>query len=340
MTTTQLPLFFDSASPNQPTDEGDVIDERPGVEKIAHITWSYSRRSTMEKCLRNYYYEYFGASKRTAKQELNKSEIWRLKQLKNRHERTGDIFHLIISSYLRKARDGIQWDSDHLVSWARDIFKKDIAFSQTINAKWEVPKEKYPPVVLSEFYYRDPGAIEKCSSSEHRLITAIKSFMTNPIYYDFRQKGAQNGSIIEGYFKLHTVTPCKIDGRLDLAYKDDSTTRVVDWKLGNDDGVGDDSLQLAAYGLWAVETMKAPPESIRICKVHFGSEAIVNFACNSQVLSTARARIMQDAERMAFLEYYGKNARKEAFTPCVQESICRQCAYLGICDEGKEVVHA
>ncbi|NMC59736.1 MAG: PD-(D/E)XK nuclease family protein, partial [Candidatus Methanofastidiosa archaeon] len=248
--------------------------------------------------------------------------------------------HLIISSYLRKSKEGIQWGVDRLVSWANDLFKKDIAFSQSINSNWEVPKEKYPPAALSEFYYSDPDAVEKCLSSISRLTAALKSFMTNPLYSEFRLKGIQPESIIEGFIKLHTVTPCKIDGRVDLAYKDDSTIRVVDWKLGNEDGIGDDSLQLAAYGLWAVETMKYSPESIRVCKVHFGSEAIVNFDCNSQVLSTARARIMQDAERMAFLEDYGKNACIEAFTPCAQESLCRQCAYLGICGEGKEVIYA
>lgn len=337
--TVQLPLFDAYSSPSI---DGQAVteDELQREEKIKNISWSYSRRSSMEKCLRSYYYEYFGANKRTAKQEINKNEIWRLKQLKNRHLRAGEILHLLISSYFRKSKEGILWDSDRLVNWASDLFKKDITYSQSIKGDWELSKEKYPPAILAEFYFKDPTALEKCLFVENRLITAIKSFMTNSLYSEFRQKGSQDSSIIEGFIKLHSVTPCKIDGRIDLAYKEDSKVTVVDWKLGNEDGIGDDSLQLAAYGLWAVETLNCHPESVKISKVHFSSEKIVNFDCNSQVLSAARIRIMQDAERMAFLEGYGNKACIEAFTPCTQAAICRQCSYVVICKEGREVIYA
>lgn len=337
--TNQLSLFDSLPAPDEPCEEADD-DRNSRAEKIAHISWSYSRRSLMEKCLRCYYYEYFGGNKRTAKQENNKQEIWQLKQLKSRHERAGDILHFIISSYLRKLKEGVIWDTDRLISWARDTFNKDIAFSQSINGNWDTPKEKYPPALLQEFFYHDPEALEKCLSVESALITALKSFMTNPLFAEFRRKGGQNSATIEGFIKLNTVTPCKIEGRIDLAYPDEARFTVVDWKLGHVDGIGDDSLQLAAYGLWAVEAMRYDPTSIRICKVHFGSEKVVDFECNEQVLAMARIRIMQDAERMAFLESYGKKACIEAFTPCNQEAICRQCAFVGICHLDKEEIHA
>jgi hypothetical protein len=330
--------FFDSP-PVSEVREGNV-DQTTRAERISKISWSYSRRAVMEKCLRNYYYEYYGGNKRTASLEPNKQLICQLKQLKNRYARTGEILHLVISTYLRKAKQDIIWDENRLVSWAKDLFSKDISFSQSNTGNWIPTNEKYPPSMLSEFYYQDPTALNKCLSSQDRLVAAITSFMNDPLYSEFRQKGSQDNSTVEGFIKIRPHTPCLVDGRVDLAYIEDSKATIVDWKLGNEDGIGDDSLQLAAYGLWAVESLKCRAESIRICKVHFSSHKIVNFECNSQVLNLARARIMQDAERMAFLEGYGKNACVEAFTPCRQTAICQQCSFLAICDDSKETTYA
>jgi hypothetical protein len=114
----------------------------------------------------------------------------------------------------------------------------------------------------------------------------------------------------------------------------------VDWKLGEEDNAGDDSLQLAVYALWAVQTYGYEPRSIRVCKIFLGSEKIVDFRCNDEVLAVARARILQDAERMLLLDKYGKDANANAFTPSAQQAVCRLCSFLKVCPEGKEAAYA
>jgi hypothetical protein len=100
-------------------------------EALATITWSYSRRSTLEQCARRYYYEYFGASKRTAEQEPAKETLHALKGIQNRHKRSGAILHNAIGAYLRKVQANESWSVNGLIAWAQNIFERDIQYSQS-----------------------------------------------------------------------------------------------------------------------------------------------------------------------------------------------------------------
>jgi len=322
-----------------------LFDPPPAIENISHhlrsddiakISWSYSRRGLLEQCTRRYYYQYFGASKRVAKDEKNKESLQILKGLQNRYERTGQILHLAIGTYLRNAQKNSPWNPDRLISWAKDIFNKDISYSQSDPDGSHPHEGRYPPTLLSEFYNRDPEAIPKCQQAEEKLIEALNSFTKEPLYLSFRTNGIASTAIIEKPFKLSGFLPCRIDGRIDLAYFSDETITIVDWKMGTENGSGDESLQLAAYALWANKSYDYSPESMRICKVHLGSRTIVDFKCNEAVLTTARVRIIQDAERMNFLQKYGEAAIIDAFTPCAQPGVCKLCPFLKICPEGRE----
>jgi CRISPR/Cas system-associated exonuclease Cas4 (RecB family) len=131
---------------------------------------------------------------------------------------------------------------------------------------------------------------------------------------------------------MHLKTlPCKVAGKIDLAYAIDGLVTVVDWKSGTSSGLGEDSLQLAAYGLWAIEHFGCTPETLRVCKVHLGSGEIDFFPIDATVLAMARTRIIQDAERMAYVEPWAEAGVIEAFTPNKKEAICRLCAFKGVC---------
>jgi len=242
--TTQLSLW--ELPPEEDFQEPDLL------KALADVAWSYSRRSTLERCFRAYYYEYYGASKRTAGQETDKETIRVLKQLKNRYKRTGEILHLVIGNCLRKAQTGENWNTNRLIDWANTLFQKDLVYSQTYPDGEEIPTEKYPPTLLSEFYYRDPKALEKCKQIQERLVQSIIAFATEVRYQPFRLGAAQTDAIVEKPFKLSGLLPCRIDGKVDVAYQQNGIITIVDWKSGTDDSSGDDSLQLAAYALWAI----------------------------------------------------------------------------------------
>jgi hypothetical protein len=131
-----------------------------------------------------------------------------------------------------------------------------------------------------------------------------------------------------------------VDGKLDLAFVKGRCVSVVDWKTGDASGDGDDSLQLAAYALWASHHFAAAADAIAVYKAFLTGDAIVRFHVSESALANARGRILQDAERMAVLHNYGQRGEIEAFTPCAQANVCALCPFQEVCPEGRAVLHA
>jgi hypothetical protein len=305
-------------------------------ENLKNVVWSYSRRSTLEQCARRYYYEYYGSNKKTAKEESNKKELHSLKQLQNRYERTGSILHLVISQYFRKAQNGESWTISRLESWARDIFQKDIVYSEAGHNKDDLPTGPFPPVSLQEFYYTIPNAKDLCQGSLEQMLQSLRSFYSGKEFTYFRDNGVKGNALVEYPFKLKNF-PCRIDGKLDLAFQHNNVGTIVDWKSGGNDGGGEDSLQLAAYALWGVDYFSSSPDLIKIFKAHLRDSNVVEFNIDTRFINVARARIIQDAERMADINSYGETAMADAFTPCGHKSVCLLCSFRNACPEGRNI---
>jgi len=175
--------------------------------------------------------------------------------------------------------------------------------------------------------------------TEERLVAAVRTFLNASAFEAFRRAGVWPGALVEQRLRLAGL-PCKIDGRLDLAYQEARRVTIVDWKMGERDGSGTESLQLAAYALWAVEHYGVGPDAVRVCKAYLGAEEVENFPVTESTLAMAHARIIQDAERMCVLQPYGEQSIVEAFTPCAQQAICSLCPFQRVCPEGKVFLHA
>lgn len=295
------------------------------------VKWSYSRRAVLEQCSRRYYYQYFGANKNTAKKEPAKEMIHFLKtRVQSRYLVSGSALHTVIKTYFFKARQGDRWDADRLVGFAKKIYGESWQYSQQHPDGKISPAVQYLPSLLQEYYYEVPESDQLCAAEEKRLLDAVRSFATNELYQTFRSAGCENISLVEEKVQLANF-PCKASGKIDLAFTDERSASVLDWKLGHADGVGDESLQLAFYALWAVDHFQSKPEDLRLYKVHLASNEIVYFPLHPEILASARTRILQDAERMSFLESYGSGAVVEAFSRCEKPLVCRDCLFRSVC---------
>lgn len=305
-------------------------------DTIGKIVWSYSRRGTLQQCSRRYYYTYYATK---LKIHDDKSSIKLLSRLQNRYECTGQILHLVISTFFRKAHDGDIFSTRNLCSWAENMFNSNCKRSKdNINdIKNEITKSNQP-AYLQEFYYEEPDAEEKCESAMKRLLLAINEFAENQIFEVLRNAGMANDSLIEYPIRLSDF-PCKVSGRMDFAYKDIDEVTVCDWKMGGSQG-GDDSLQLTTYGMWAMSYFSVPHDKVHILKALLADGGLSSSAVNEKMLLRARARIIQDAEQMAALDYYGRSGMIEAFTPCAQKAVCSLCRFRAICVEGRECIDA
>jgi hypothetical protein len=171
------------------------------------------------------------------------------------------------------------------------------------------------------------------------LLEAAQAFLSVLIFAPFREAGMRPGALIEQPLSL-TKFPCKIGGRLDLAYVEDGQVTIVDWKSGGNEGSGTESLQLAVYALWAQSRYQVAPEAIHVHRALLREAAVETFPVTTHLLEQARVRILQDAERMALVQSYGEAGRAEAFTPCGQVRVCRLCPFQRVCPEGSKLLYA
>jgi CRISPR/Cas system-associated exonuclease Cas4 (RecB family) len=296
--------------------------------------WSYSRRETLEQCARAYYFTYYGANKKTAKDEPNKKTLHFLKQLQNRHQRAGDLLHLAISTYFRRARDGETWvhEPDRLIAWAKKMFRADRKYSRSHPKGNEQAKKQYgrSPTLLQEYYHQYEDADQLWQDAEAKMVNALQSFSTNESLSLIRANGCKPEALIEKAINLQ-IHNVKVVGRVDLAYPDDGKITVIDWKIGSASRDGRSSLQLAVYALWATHYFECDPEKIDVYMVHLESNDVTTTEITKDELASVRVRILQDAELLTNLQSYGKKAVEDAFPRLLHPPICSLCQYQEIC---------
>ena len=293
------------------------------------MQWSYSRRSLLEQCPRAYYYQYYGANKRTAKAEPLKERLHFLKSLTNRHLRAGDIVHLVIRTYLNSLQKKDVWDVRRVLSWASQIFQNDYSYSSAYQQGAEHSNDRYPPALLLEFYHDLENADRLFYESESRMIAALENFVSNPAFANFRNGVCHPNALIERSISIKNDR-FSMRGKLDLAYPDGDRIAVVDWKIGKSEG-NDDSLQLLSYALGAIKEFKCRPECIDLYRVHLSDSSIASYNVTKREVLRSESRIIQDLERMEMMDDYGKQAFADAFTPCAQPQICKHCPFQDVC---------
>lgn len=324
----ELPLFEAEAP-------AEVVSV-PVAEAVSKLKWSYSKRGVLEQCPRRFYYQYYGANQGKAKDDPSKQELHQLKLAGNRYTRTGAILHLVIADYFRKAQQGTPWEHQQWLNWARTIFERDIARSCQGLEETKPSYRKHPPQFLIEFLH-EKEARQLCREALAEMMAALNAFLDDPEFAGMRNLGIQPGALIEKHFHNLGGFPFGVEGQVDLVCPAETgTVIVVDWKIGDDLGDGDDSLQLAVYALWAKETFSCAAEDITLYKGFLGSSTLVEFPISERLLKTARLKMLQDAEWFERMHGYGCAGVVEAFTPCAQGAVCRGCSFVTLCPEGKE----
>ena len=303
--------------------------ELPESNKSKLSEWSYSRQVTLEQCARKYYYQYYGSILKKSNNDPQKEKLHFLKQLQNRHLLAGDILHRVIRTHLNKFRQGEQWTLDRLLSWAQKIYRTNLEYSRRYKHGTPLPDEKYPPVLLLEFYYGLPDAKALCAEAEERISTALTNFTTSENLAQFRAGAGKASAMIEKSVRLKE-THFTLRGTIDLAYREEDRVVIVDWKVGSAGSI-DDSLQMLAYAWWARREFKCPVDYITPHRVHLADGTVSTFTVSEKDLRRVEARILQDLERMQRADHYGQLGTVGAFTPCAQPKICMLCPFQEVC---------
>lgn len=313
------------------------LSEASGTtQEYAGLSWSYSRRESLDQCTRRYFFQYYAGA---LEDPAFKAKVQFLRGVKNRYLRSGELVHLVVGTYFKKMKLGKTLSVDWGTQWARNLFREDRRYSAHIRAGGAPVKQQYPPVILDEILSDGDRYDKLLSRAEEQMLSSIHHFFTSPIFAEFRALGASPESHIERKLSLRGF-PAPVSGKVDLAAKNNSCVTIVDWKIGVASDGGAESLQLATYGLWAAAEFGVSEDIVRIAKAHLVSQEIVEFKADRQAFANARARILQDLERMVILHRYGTLGVIEAFTPNPQEGVCRLCPFREVCPEGRAIINA
>jgi PD-(D/E)XK nuclease superfamily len=312
------------------------VDEEPLTSDYAGLNWSYSRRESLEQCTRRYFFQYYADALQDT--EL-RSAVRFLRSVKNRYLRSGELVHLAISTYLKKRKLNRTLSEPWLRKWVNELFAKDRSYSEHIRAGGAARTEQYPPALLDEILDGAPDESELLVQAEKQMLECISNFFSSIAFSAFRALGESPQSLVERKFSLRGF-PVSVSGKIDMASRSDSGATVVDWKTGTPSEGGAESLQLATYGIWATVEFGLLPEQVSIAKAYLPTQEVVHFNASEDAFANARARILQDAERMVILHRYGKSGTMEAFTPNPQFGVCRLCQFRGVCPEGRAAIDA
>jgi CRISPR/Cas system-associated exonuclease Cas4 (RecB family) len=252
-----------------------------------------------------------------------------MKALTNRHMLAGNILHSLIDLRLRR---GAGWAAPWFTQKAAERFDTAVAFSK--HPEQVVGDSRFTPQILSEIAYEESDADSLVLQSRTRLLTAMQTFLSNPLIQAVYQPVTAGEHDIEAKVKELRLADFSIDGKVDLLGRDDDGIQIVDWKIGEADSF-DDSLQLFIYGLWLGRKYAEPPNRIRARKVFLTGPTVSQpVALNDAMMRRGKARIVQDIELMQELDPYGRQGNEEAFTPCAHPNVCRQCSFRGVCSAG------
>jgi hypothetical protein len=310
------------------------------VEEAEHdytgLNWSYSRRESLEQCTRRYFFQYYTAELQNTEMR-NRAQF--LKNVKNRFLRSGELVHLVISTYFKNLKKGKTLSADWAAKWAKELFAKDRNYSAHVRGGGLLWQQQYPPTILDEIMNSSENGAALLIQTEEQMVSSIRNFFGASAFSDFRRLGASAQSRIEAKLSL-TGFPVPVSGKVDLAVPMETSVTIVDWKTGAVSDGGAESLQLATYGLWGSAEFGVKEDSVEIAKAYLLTGEVVEFKAGAEAFANARVRIHQDLERMLILHEYGRTGVIDAFTPNPQLGVCRLCPFREICPEGKALIHA
>ncbi len=295
-------------------------------EKIA---WSFSKIGTLRQCPRKYYYQYYGSKKRKALNEGSKETLIFLSKLSNKHLVSGSIIHTVIATYLKKRRDGDEWDLNRLNGWSKKLLSESILFSENLRDGISDVR-LYPPDVLKEVYYSKVELSELKEEIETKIENNLTNFYESEKFDHLKSGASKHGALIERRASFSLDDSTKIDGQIDVAFKENDKTIIADWKTGKIE-YQDTSLQLLTYALWMIEKEGLSLDQISIQKAYLQEDKVEELEFSEKHLFRARTRILQDVEIMRGLHEFGNEAISDAFTKCNQQKICDLCPFQEVC---------
>lgn len=293
--------------------------------------YSHTKRSVLDKCPRMYFFQYYAARcKPTAPDPqallfgddrpdhpilvaADSEAAGRLAKLNSAPQHAGRILHDLIGQALKHSDWQFQW------------FEK--------KARERFLAHRGPEASFVEQYNHVFDAEQRIKRALDGLLQGLRTFFEDAKVRSLVEsmRYGEQQLVEHPLTAFPPVRQFSIQGRIDYCVKIGHQVEVIDWKMGRSTG-DEDSLQLAVYGIWALQHFGVEPECVRVRRVFLGDAKIeeARSLTEGRVFRT-RARLAQDIEQMAQMHPYGTAGYAEAFTPKPKEKLCEMCKFRTLC---------
>lgn len=301
------------------------------------LTWSTSRLNVLNKCEREYYYNYYGSHNGFSELASNETrEIYKLKKLTNKNSLAGTIIH-------NKAKDFINLitaNPDYTITpgfLERHInaaiynFRNDCIRSNTHNSAWQPNITGFN--MLQEYYYGQK--INKIQGEEIRGILN-RCICNIALSYTFEDINLNKLNVLingDSNFTNFDFKGTKVFAILDLLYiNSDGKYVVVDWKTGSEDEKHRN--QMLAYAKYVSNTYGIDVGNI-ICRLEYlSSGSFIEYSFSNSDLNELELIISSDIDILKnYLDDPILNKAKDIsfFKTSEDSKYCNQCKYKAIC---------
>jgi len=299
-------------------------------EKLKNeFSWSKTRDEVFRTCPRQYWFSYYGywngwlenAPERT-------SQIYVLKNLKNRYMWAGEKVHEFIQRSLNNIRRGIKVPSvDEIVSITLDKMTVEFRSSRAGNYL------KNPKTCgLFEHEYGVEVTDDQWKEVATNVETCLRNFYASDIY-DGLKSHRRDGWLEVGEFSSFQLDGVKIDLAIDCAIREGDEVRIYDWKTGK--SIPDDlPIQLSCYALYARGKWNVPPESLRVIEFNLSSNKSSWFSASLGVVENTKGYLRGGIKDMrSLLLDVKKNIpmEEERFSKVEDERISLGCNFRKVC---------
>jgi hypothetical protein len=297
------------------------------------FAWSQSRDRTYRECLRQYYYSYYGhwgGWEGDADPETR--EVWILKQVQTPAMWVGDLVHRTAEFALRFARQNRTIPpADILIRRLDSAMREEFRASR--DDLMRKSGQKATRLFAHEFGQKMPDGEWKLL--HRRAIEAVRTFTGSPLLAEILGVPPDRWMPIEK-FEHFTLDGIRVNVKLDFAYLDGDSLRIVDWKTGSQPYRGD-TIQLAGYALFANQRWRIPVDRIFTTEVNLVRNEVNEGTVSPDALESAAGYIRDSARSMlGKLEDPDRNmAKKERFKRVEELRTCRRCNFQRVCLGGK-----
>ncbi len=304
------------------------------------FSWSRSRAGAFDRCLRAYWWQYYGAWggwDRNAPPEAREAYV--LKNLANRWSWAGSAVHARIERILKRLQERALADRLPFAAIPLDPAAEVEGMTRSMRAQYreslagryrDNPKKSFG---LMEHEYRDPVDDAQWREVNAKAKTALRGFLESEVFAHIRETDPA------GWFPIERLDQFDFEGTgiwtvPDFARRDGTGgAEIYDWKTGAVKP-DEDRIQLAGYTLWMESRHGIDPERVKNRLVYLGPEVIVHdFVLGPVELEQARGEIRASvaAMRARLADPATNRADREDFPLTDDRSRCSTCGFRRLC---------